>query len=52
MTKVMDLWLGLGKEVHVISIICNDQTKQDDGKIAKYKNHMVTFMDLWKPYIG
>ena len=43
-TKVMDAWLGLAKEVHAISIICNDQTKQDDEKVAKFKNQMANFM--------
>ena len=51
-TKVMDAWLGLAKEVHAISIICNDRTKQDDEKVAKYKNYMATFIRLWRPYVG
>ena len=45
-TKVMDTWLGLAKEVHAISIICNDQTKQDNEKVAKFVNHMAKFLKL------
>ena len=51
-TEVMDKWLGLAKEVHAISIICNDQTKQDDEKVAKFKNHAANYMHLWRPYVG
>ena len=51
-TEVMDTWLGLAKKVHVISIICNGQTKQDDEEVAKFKNHMADFMHLWRPYVG
>ena len=51
-TEVMDKWLGLAKEVHAISIICNDQIKQDDEKVANFENHMANFMHLWRPYVG
>ena len=45
-TEVMDTWLGLEKELHAISIICNGQTKQDDEEVAKFKNHIANFMYL------
>ena len=47
----MNTWLGLAKEVDTISIICNDQTKQDDEKVVKFKNHMAKFMYLWRPFV-
>ena len=50
-TEVMDTWLGLAKEVHAINVICNDQKKQDDEEVAKFENHMATFMHLWEPYV-
>ena len=50
--KVMDTWLGLAKEIHTISIICNDQTKQDDEKVVKFKNHVANYLHLWRPYVG
>ena len=51
-TEVMDKWLGLAKEVHAISIICNDQAKQDDEEVAKFTNHVVNYLHLWRPYVG
>ena len=36
-TDVMDTWLELANHVHPISIICNDQSKLDDAKIAKFE---------------
>lgn len=51
-TEVMDAWLELANHVHPISIICNDQSKLDDAKIAKFEGHISAFVKLWIPFIG
>ena len=50
--EVMDAWLALAGHVHAISIICNDQKKQDAAKIAEYEHHVADFVTLWIPFIG
>jgi hypothetical protein len=49
---VMDTWLALASHVHPISIICNDQSKQDAAKIAEFEHHVSAFITLWIPFIG
>jgi hypothetical protein len=49
---VMDTWLALAAHVHAISIICNDQKKQNAAKIAEYELHVAAFVVLWIPFIG
>lgn len=49
--EIMDTWLALGSELLPISIICNDQEKQDESKIAKLESHIVAFIKLWMPFV-
>jgi hypothetical protein len=49
--EVMDTWLALSNELHPISIICNDQSKLDDAKLAKFEGHISAFIKLWIPFI-
>jgi hypothetical protein len=51
-SNVMDEWLALADHVHAVSIICNDQKKQDAAKIAEYIHHVAAFVKLWIPFIG
>jgi len=49
--EIMDRWLALSNEVHPISILCNDQSKLDDAKLAKLEGHIAAFIRLWRPFI-
>jgi hypothetical protein len=50
-TGIMDMWLALASELLPISIICNDQAKQDESKIAKLESHTAAFIELWMHFI-
>jgi hypothetical protein len=50
--EMIDAWLALLDEVHPISILCNDQSKLDDAKLAKLEGHFSAFIKLWIPFIG
>jgi hypothetical protein len=49
--ETMDTWLALSDEVHPISILCNDQSKLDDAKLAKLEGHIPAFIKLWIPLL-
>jgi hypothetical protein len=50
-TGTMDTWLALASELLPISIICNDQAKQDEPKIVELSSHTAAFIELWMPFI-